>query len=616
MAGSLANIQFSWRRGLFLSFGLVLFVVTAASRLQAQSQATSELREVLEQFSADREVLSRRYDASFTSERVARMQRFLDDQRARLESEALAPRSLEGAVDWTLLWDELEHQSRRLARERERQEELAPWLPFRSELEELHAARGRHEAVDGAKAAASIERLRASALAVRKQLESSLKSSKGDQAEENSGSTAESGKAELQLDPPSPHLGLAASEAAKEMLRVLDDWFEYHDGYDPLFSWWCRTPMQRARQALQAYEKVLREKVAGFPPAKDGEQGEDTLSDPIVGDPIGRAALLEELEHERIAYTPEELIEIAKRERDWCHARLREAARDMGLGDDWKAALEQVKQSYVEPGLQPELIRELSTESVQFLRDRDLMEIPELADEVWRMEMMSPQLQKVNPFFTGGEVISVSFPTDAMEHDDKLMSLRGNNRHFSRAVVHHELIPGHHLQGFMTRRYMPHRRAFGTPFWTEGWALYWELRLWDLGFAKSPQDRIGMLFWRMHRCARIVFSLSFHTGKMTAQECIDYLVEEVGHERANAEGEVRRSFNGSYEPLYQAAYLLGGLQLIALHKELVVSGAMSERVFHDNILRGGPLPIDLVRSRLLGRAPQLRSRSTWRFADG
>ncbi len=596
----------------FLAFCVLALLGIAMGRLQAQSQSTSELREVLEQFSADREVLARRYDASFSSERMARVQRFLDEQRARLESEALAPRSLEGAIDWTLLWDELEHQRRILARERQRQEELAPWLPFRAELEQLHAARGRHADVDGAKAAAGIERLRDGVLAVREQLEASLKDSKGN----NSVSGGESAAAEIKLAPPSPHLGLAASQAVAEMRRVLDDWFDYYDGYHPLFSWWCRAPMQGAREALESYEKVLREEVAGFPKPGDGKKGEVPPSEPIVGDPIGRAALLEELEHERVAYSPEELIEIAKRERDWCHARLREAAADMGLGDDWKAALERVKQSYVEPGMQPRLIRELSAESVQFLRERDLMEIPELADEVWRMEMMSPTMQKVNPFFTGGEVISVSFPDDSMDHDDKLMSLRGNNRHFSRAVVHHELIPGHHLQGFMTRRYMPHRRAFGTPFWTEGWALYWELRLWDLGFAKSPEDRIGMLFWRMHRCARIVFSLSFHTGKMTAQECIDYLVDEVGHERANAEGEVRRSFNGSYDPLYQAAYLLGGLQLIALHKEVVAAGTMSERAFHDSILRGGALPIDLVRARVLGRAPQLRSRSTWRFADG
>src|SRR6201999_1699675 len=108
-----------------------------------------------------------------------------------------------------------------------------------------------------------------------------------------------------------------------------------------------------------------------------------------------------------------------------------------------------------------------------------------------------------------------------------------------------------------------------TPFSVEGWALYWEFILWDKGFPETPENRIGMLFWRMHRCARIIFSLKFHLGQMTAAECVDFLVQKVGHERATAEGEVRRSFAGDYSPLYQAGYMLGAFELRALRHELV-----------------------------------------------
>ncbi len=88
-----------------------------------------------------------------------------------------------------------------------------------------------------------------------------------------------------------------------------------------------------------------------------------------------------------------------------------------------------------------------------------LVTIPQLCRDAWRMDMMTPERQLVNPFFTGGEVISVSFPTNTMPHESKLMSLRGNNIHFSRATVFHEVIPGHHLQGYMTSRYKTYRRA-------------------------------------------------------------------------------------------------------------------------------------------------------------
>jgi len=333
----------------------------------------------------------------------------------------------------------------------------------------------------------------------------------------------------------------------------------------------------------------------------------------IVGNPIGRDALVSELDYEMIAYTPEELLELAATEMKWCEAEMKKAAREMGYGDDWRAALEKVKTLHVEPGKQPAVIRDLAIEAIEYLDRHNLITIPPLCRDSWRMAMMSPEAQLTSPFFLGGESIIVSFPTMAMSHEAKMMSMRGNNIHFCRATVFHELIPGHNLQGFMTSRYKTYRRLFNTPFWTEGWALYWELLLWDRGFAKSPENRVGMLFWHMHRCARITFSLSFHLEKMTPQQCIDLLVDQVGHERDNATAEVRRSFTTFYGPLYQAAYLLGGLQLRSLHRELVETGKLTDREFHDAILKENGLPIDMVRALLSGRRLTPNYKPDWKF---
>jgi uncharacterized protein (DUF885 family) len=141
------------------------------------------------------------------------------------------------------------------------------------------------------------------------------------------------------------------------------------------------------------------------------------------------------------------------------------------------------------------------------------------------------------------------------------------------------------------------------------------MRLWDAGFPKSAEDRVGMLFWRSHRCARIRFSLGFHLGQLTPEQCITMLVDEVGHERDNAEAEVRRSFNGSYEPLYQCAYMLGALQFRALQKELVGRGRMTDRQFHDAVLHSGNMPVEMVRA-LLTNEPLTRDfKTSWRFYD-
>jgi uncharacterized protein (DUF885 family) len=100
---------------------------------------------------------------------------------------------------------------------------------------------------------------------------------------------------------------------------------------------------------------------------------------------------------------------------------------------------------------------------------------------------------------------------------------------------------------------------------------------------------------------------------MSPQECIDLLVDKVGHERFTAEGEVRRSFNGSYSPLYQVAYMIGGLQFRALNREMVGSGKMSARQFHDTILRSGQIPVEMVRVLLQNRPLTREYKAGWRF---
>jgi Bacterial protein of unknown function (DUF885) len=350
-------------------------------------------------------------------------------------------------------------------------------------------------------------------------------------------------------------------------------------------------------------------------PVADGPRGRPKKenSDEIVGRPIGRAALLSSLAAEMITYSPEQLVEMANREYAWCEGEMKKAAREMGLGDDWRAAVEKVKTLHVPAGGQTKLVRDLALEAIDYVRGKDLVTVPPLAAETWRMDMMSPERQRFSPFFTGGEVISVAYPTDTMTHEQKLQALRGNNIHFSRATVQHELIPGHHLQQFMTQRYQPQRQSFGTPFWTEGWAVYWEMVLYEKGFPRGPEDRVGMMFWRMHRCARVIFSLGFHLGKMTPQQCIDFLVDKVGHERENATAEVRRSFQGGYSPLYQAGYLIGAKQFWALRQEQVASGKMTDKAFHDAILQEGVLPVELVRAAVTGQKLTRDFKPSWRF---
>ncbi len=542
--------------------------------------ALSEMRPTIERYSADRGSLNRSSPIGTSPSHHSRMTRFYRDWIAAADRVDFDGMGRDGRIDYLLFRNQLDYELRQLDRRAADVRETAELVPFSAVIIDLEEARRRMVSMNPAKAAATLAALERQVDDTRKRVEA--RGAKG-------------------VNKPLANRAASEADALRNALRT---WFGYYNGYDPLFTWWADAPYKAADRALQTYVTLLREKILGLKPGDPSD---------IVGDPIGRDGLMSELAHELIAYTPEELIALAKTEYAWCEAEMIKASRELGYDDDWLKAVEHVKNQYVDPGKQPDLIRDLALEAIAYVEERNLVTVPPLAVETWRMQMMTPERQLVNPFFTGGETISVSYPTAGMGHEQKLMSMRGNNIHFARATVFHELIPGHHLQGFMTSRYRTYRGTFSTPFSSEGWALYWEMLLWDQPFAKSAENKVGMLFWRMHRAARIIFSLSFHLGQMTPEECIDYLVTRVGHERDNATAEVRRSFNGSYSPLYQAAYLLGGLQLRALQRELVGSGRMTNRAFHDAVLKENRIPVELIRASLTAQTLSKTFTPAWKF---
>jgi uncharacterized protein (DUF885 family) len=570
-----------------------------------EKPSPSELRDVVARFTADHDAVSRRFDAAHSPDRRAALRGLTRAWQQKMDAIDFETLSAEGRIDWILLSHRLRHDLRLLDREDRRLAEAAAVASFLDTLLKLADARRRLETVDPKAAAKTLADVADQIEKTRKAIAAGLPPEAESASAAKKETPAAAGSSPVAPIRPSRIVAYRSAAMLKDARTTLSKWYRFYDGYDPLFSWWCQAPYKKVDTALEKYVQFLREKVVLW------KEGDD---EPIVGDPIGRAAIVEDLSDEIVAYTPEELMAVAEREFAWCEKEMKRASNEMGFGDDWKKALEKVKTEHVEPGRQADLVRDLHREAVEYVTRHDLVTVPSLADVVWRMEMMTPERQKTNPFFLGGEEMFVSFPTDSMSEEDKLMSLRGNNVHFSRATVFHEQIPGHHLQAFLSERFNPHRNAFDTPFYVEGWALHWEMLFWDVGFTATPEDRVGALFWRMHRCARILFSLNFHLGKWTPPQCIDFLVDRVGHERANATAEVRRSFNGDYSPLYQLAYMMGALQFRALQVELVGPGKRTIKEFHDGVLKAGDMPIEMVRASLNGTRLPKNHEATWRFA--
>lgn len=560
-----------------------VFVFALSSNGFGQSigtEAHSRLRQVIENFEQDRGAFNRWYSAETSTARRERFRKLYSDRLTELGRLDFARLEHHEQVDYLLFQNHLQRELAELDRNLEQFNEMLMIVQFADVISDLEDQRRRLETIDAEKTAETLDALAAKIRDTQRSFENGT------------------------YVKPKPTVAYRAVRTLQSLRTTLRNWYNFHNGYDPKFSWWNKKPYEAADQALQRYTEFVSNRLVGIAP-------DDRTT--IIGDPIGREALIRELEYEMIPYSPEELVEIANKEFEWCVAEFKKASREMGFGDDYMKAIEAVKRKYVEPGKQPALIRDQAREAIEYVKKNDLVTVTPEMEETWRMEMMSPERQLIAPFFLGGETIIVAYPTDTMTHEQKMMSLRGNNPHFARAVTHHELIPGHHMQQFMNRRYRTYRGPFRTPFWGEGWALYWEFILWDRGFVKTPEDKIGALFWRSHRAARIIFSLNFHLGKWTPQECVDLLVNKVGHERENALAEVRRSFSGDYGPLYQMAYMMGGLQFYQLHKDLVGTKKMTDRQFHDAILKEGSIPVEMVRAILVKQPLTRDFKTNWRF---
>jgi uncharacterized protein (DUF885 family) len=588
-----------------LSFALAIVAAISAARA-----GEAELQDTVRLYTSDRWAVSRFYELPWSDVRFERFDKLYRDWQGRLPQMDFEALNQQGRIDYVLLRNEIESQLGQQSVQRERLKEMDELLSFRGPVQELEAARWRLKSFEAQAAAAKVSAL---AEQVKKLKERVEKGKKAKLDKTNDVASAKEKEVKESKDKPeeppikvSPALGRRAAAAVNDVKNTLRNWYTFYEGYQPDFSWWMKKPYEEANTALESYAKYLKEEIAE-------QKGKD--EDPLLGEVLGRDALGRDIASEFLPYSPEELIAIGEKEFAWCETEMKKAAKEMGF-DDWKKALAKVKSNFVPPGEQDDFVAKCAQDALNFIRAHELVTVSPLCEEVWRLSMISPEGQKTMPYAAyGGQAVLVAYAKDEMKHDDKLMAMRGNNRHYTRIVTAHELMPGHHLQIFMADRNRTYRSLFTTPFLTEGWALYWEIRLWDMGYGQTPEDRIGMLFWRMHRCARIIVSLKYHLNQMQPKEMVDFLVDRVGHEKLGATSEVRRFISGGYSPLYQAGYMIGGLQLNALRKEIVGTGKMSEKQFNDTVLTYNSMPIELIRAGMLNQPLTRDTKSTWRFYD-
>lgn len=160
----------------------------------------------------------------------------------------------------------------------------------------------------------------------------------------------------------------------------------------------------------------------------------------------------------------------------------------------------------------------------------------------------------------------------------------------------HEALPGHHFQ-FSIQSENNNLPAFRKYIWYgaygEGYALYCESLGKELGLYTDPYQLLGALGDEIHRAIRLVVDVAIHTGKMTREEAINYMMQNEAISEDGAVAEIERYM---VNPGQALSYKTGSLKIWELRNKYsnILGDKFNLASFHDEFLKDGCMPLDII----------------------
>jgi len=168
------------------------------------------------------------------------------------------------------------------------------------------------------------------------------------------------------------------------------------------------------------------------------------------------------------------------------------------------------------------------------------------------------------------------------------------------AVAYHEGVPGHHMQLSVQQQLtgLPKFRMHGLGFnaYGEGWALYAEQLGKEVGFYQDPVSDYGRLSSELFRAVRLVVDTGIHSKGWTREQVVDFMRKSGAVDEPTIQSETDRYIAW---PAQALSYKLGQLKISELRQraQKELGANFDIRRFHDEILDGGTLPLDMLEAR-------------------
>jgi uncharacterized protein (DUF885 family) len=293
--------------------------------------------------------------------------------------------------------------------------------------------------------------------------------------------------------------------------------------------------------------------------------------------------------------TPDEIHQLGLREIDRIQAEMTVVAKKAGFADlaSFRASLK----------TNPKYI---PTSAEQILDDfrRSIAQMEPKLPELFTLLPKSPVTVEAIPAFRAATATHYVTGTPDGKRPGRVVVATANFAERSmiddEAVAYHEGVPGHHMQLSVQQQLtgMPKFRLHGLGFnaYVEGWALYAEQLGKEVGFYQDPVSDYGRLSSELFRAVRLVVDTGIHSKGWTRDQVVDFMRKSGAVDEPTIQSETDRYIAW---PAQALSYKLGQLKFRELREraEKQLGAKFDIRKFHDEMLDGGTLPLDLLDAR-------------------